>query len=105
MEALNKSFHAFFDDRDVHAMIKPRAIIAGIIPAIFIILLLALLLAKQMDSFQKHTHPWPPLSGAPLSAFENPHPLESDNGTLNLDEIPSTVLLSVFLFLLAVAAI
>ena len=105
MEALNKSFHAFFDDRDVHAMIKPRAIIAGIIPAIFIVLLLALLLAKQMDSFQKHTHPWPPLSGAPLSAFENPHPLESDNGTLNLDEIPSTALLMVFLFLLAVAAI
>ena len=55
MEALNKSFHAFFDDRDVHTMIKPRAIIAGIIPAIFIVLLLALLLAKQTDLFQKHT--------------------------------------------------
>src|SRR5690554_6853310 len=105
MGGLNKSFYAFFVVRDVRTIMKRRAINSGIIPAIYIVLLLALLLAKQTDLFQKHTHPWPPLSGAPLSAFENPHPLESDNGTLNLDEIPSTVLLSVFLFLLAVAAI
>ncbi len=64
-----------------------RTIISAVIPAVLIIVLLALLIAQQLQGHCiSHSHdPRVSLSRAPLSSLPDIYPIQSNNGVLSLD--------------------
>lgn len=65
--------------------VSSHSIFAAVLPAVFIVIILALLSVRQIQS-QPISHPsLTPLPGSPLSALEHIYPVESNQGMLSLN--------------------